>query len=173
MLAWPKATSLLVLKLAHKGRHKGSLRLPRMLWQGHLACQQPHRLEGLAGSIGSAAGSAPKHPMPLQAQACLASSICQQLPFPEPASPASQLLGLGGCRHAKGPCQSILGHLREPLSLSLRASLGTSRLVAFGQASGTLGGSRGRKQRADQKSSDLKLACLSYPECQLWPNSKF
>ena len=30
VLAWPKATSLLARRLARKGRHKGSLRLPRM-----------------------------------------------------------------------------------------------------------------------------------------------
>ena len=53
-LAWPKATNLLELRLVCKGRHKGSLRLPRMRWQGHLACQQPprprSRQAGLAGS---------------------------------------------------------------------------------------------------------------------------
>ena len=42
-LAWPKATSLLARRLARKGRRKGSLRLPKMPWQGHLACQQPPR----------------------------------------------------------------------------------------------------------------------------------
>ena len=54
LLAWPKAASLLALRLARKGRHKGSLKLPKMPWQGHLACQQPPkpkaRLAGLAGS---------------------------------------------------------------------------------------------------------------------------
>ena len=64
VLAWPKATSLLVPRLVYKDRHKDSLRSLRMPWQGHLACQQPHRLEGLAGSIGSTAGSAFKSQCP-------------------------------------------------------------------------------------------------------------
>ena len=54
VLAWPKATSLLVRRLVCKGRHKDSLRLPRMPWQGHLAWLQPprprSRQAGLAGS---------------------------------------------------------------------------------------------------------------------------
>ena len=75
-------------------------------------------------------------------QACLASSSRQQLPFPEPASPACLLLGLGGCWHAKCSCQGIFGYLREPLCLPLRASLSTSRLVAFGQANTPLQATR-------------------------------
>ena len=66
-------------------------------------------------------------------QACLASTSCQQLLLPEPASPACLLLGLGGCWHAKCPCQGIFGSLRESLCLSLYTSLLTSRLVAFDQ----------------------------------------
>ena len=82
-------------------------------------------------SIGQA-GSEPALP-------AVAASSCH---FPEPASPACLLLGLGGCSHAKCPCQGIFGSLREPLCLPLRASLLTSRLVAFGQASTPLQATR-------------------------------
>ena len=64
VLAWPKATSLLVRRLVCKGRHKDSLRLPRMPWQGHLAWLQPPKHEWLAGSIGSTAGSVFKSQCP-------------------------------------------------------------------------------------------------------------
>ena len=54
MLAWPKATSLLVRRLVCRDRHKDSLRVPKMPWQGHLAWLQPprprSRQAGLAGS---------------------------------------------------------------------------------------------------------------------------
>ena len=54
VLAWPKATNLLVRRLVCKDRHKDSLRLPKMPWQGHLAWLQPPKpsawLAGLAGS---------------------------------------------------------------------------------------------------------------------------
>ena len=72
------------------------------------------------------ARQATKHALP-----AVAASSCH---FPEPASPACLLLGLGGCSHAKCPCQGIFGSLREPLCLPLRTCLFTSRLVAFGQA---------------------------------------
>ena len=49
-----------------------------------------------------------------------------------PMLPASHSC-LGGCSHAKCPCQGILGSLRESLSLSLDTSLCSSWLVAFGQ----------------------------------------
>ena len=41
VLAWPKATNLLARRLARRGRRKGSLGLPEVPWQRHLACQQP------------------------------------------------------------------------------------------------------------------------------------
>ena len=74
----------------------------------------------------------PCHPGPMAKHAlpAVAASNCH---FPDPASPASQPLGLGGCRHAKCPCQGILGYLRESLCLSFHTSLSTSRLVAFDQ----------------------------------------
>ena len=75
-----------------------------------------------------------KHALP-----AVAASSCHS---PEPASPACLLLGLGGCWHAKCPCQGIFGSLREPLRLPLRASLLASRLVAFGQASTPLQATR-------------------------------
>ena len=53
-LAWPKATNLLARRLVCRDRRKDSLRLPKMPWQGHLACLQPPRPKsrqaGLAGS---------------------------------------------------------------------------------------------------------------------------
>ena len=82
VLAWPKGTSQLGQRLAPKGRLKGSLRWPRMPWQGHLACLQHPRpkgwLAGLAGSgkwqlLAAAAGNAGLEPAwPMQAQAAAA-----------------------------------------------------------------------------------------------------
>ena len=82
MLAWPKATNLLVRRLVYKDRHKDSLRLPKMPWQGHLAWLQPprprSRQAGLAGSgsgsycqlLAAAAGKAGlQHAWPMLAQA--------------------------------------------------------------------------------------------------------
>ena len=73
-------------------------------------------------------------------QACLASSSCHSLSLP--ALAACLLLGLGGCWHAKCPCQGIFGSLRQPLCLPLRASLLTSRLVAFGKINAPLQATR-------------------------------
>ena len=49
------------------------------------------------------ARQATKHALP-----AVTASNCH---YPK-ASPASQPLGLGGCRNAKSPCQGIFGHLR-------------------------------------------------------------
>ena len=48
--AWPKGTSPQALRPVRKGRHKGSLRWPKMPWQGLLAFLQPPKPKGwLAG----------------------------------------------------------------------------------------------------------------------------
>ena len=85
------------------------------------------------------ARQATKHALPT-----VTASNCH---FPEPASPACLLLGLGGCSHAKCPCQGILGSLREPLCLPLRASLLASRLAAFGQANASWAGCPAGRRR--------------------------